>query len=209
MFGLDFVIKVVVISASGALAPGPLTASAVAIGSSKGWRGGFDEAVGHMVVEFPLVMAIAYGLGPLLTTKSAQVALGIVGGAFLLYFSYLTALSALGRGTLIDGPAASSPSQPLFTGMALTLFNPYFIAWWVGVGTPLIVQATEYGLLGIALFYMAHVWLDYAWLTLMSSIGSMSRVKIIVYRVILAALAAMLVYYGVYMVLSSLRMLNA
>ncbi|WP_252900752.1 LysE family transporter [Vulcanisaeta sp. JCM 14467] len=29
------------------------------------------------------------------------------------------------------------------TGAALSLFNPYFIAWWIGVGTPLIMEAFQ------------------------------------------------------------------
>ncbi len=96
MLGPDFIIKVIVISASGALAPGPLTASAASLGARMGWRAGINEAIGHMTVELPLVLAIAYGLHYIFQIPIISTTFGIVGGgAFLLFFAYLTLRDAL------------------------------------------------------------------------------------------------------------------
>ena len=54
---LDFVATVVVVTASGALAPGPLSFGILMQGSKEGARSGFSCAIGHTLVEFPLVLA--------------------------------------------------------------------------------------------------------------------------------------------------------
>jgi threonine/homoserine/homoserine lactone efflux protein len=199
-----FIIKVIIISASGALAPGPLTASAVSLGARMGWRAGFNEAVGHTIVELPLVLAIAYGLHYVFQIPIVSAAFGIVGGAFLLFFAYLTFRDAL-RGNFNVNDALRYGSA-IVTGATLSLFNPYFIAWWIGVGTPLIMEAFQsMFLIGIAILYVSHVWLDYAWLTLIASLGSMSRLRVSLYRALLIALAVAITYFGITMLVSSVK----
>jgi len=201
VLGTDFIIKVIVISASGALAPGPLTASAASLGARMGWKAGLNEAIGHMTVELPLVLAIAYGLHYVFQIPIVSAVFGIIGGAFLLFFAYLTLKDALrGNFNISDVPKYGSA---IIAGAALSLFNPYFIAWWIGVGTPLIMEAFQsMFLIGIVILYVSHVWLDYAWLTLMASLGSVSRLKVSVYRVLLIVLALAIVYFGISMIIS-------
>ncbi|WP_069807440.1 LysE family transporter [Vulcanisaeta thermophila] len=203
MLGLDFIAKVIIISASGALAPGPLTASAASLGAMGGWRAGFREAIGHMVVEFPLVLTIAYGLSTVFNNPVVKVFMGLVGGSFLLFFAYLTLRDAVRAGFM--GNPSIRYASAMTTGAALSLFNPYFIAWWIGVGTPLIMQAfLTAGLVGILILYASHVWLDYAWLTFVASLGSMSRVRMSVYRGLMIVLGVAIMYFGVSMILNFL-----
>ncbi|MGC8607153.1 MAG: LysE family transporter [Vulcanisaeta sp.] len=206
MLDPGFIIKVIIISASGALAPGPLTASAVSLGARVGWRAGLNEAVGHMTVELPLVITIAYGLHCIFQIPIVSTVFGIIGGAFLLFFAYLTLKDALRSNfSISDVPKYSSA---IITGAALSLFNPYFIAWWIGVGTPLIMEAFQsMYLIGIAILYVSHVWLDYAWLTLMASLGSVSRLKVSVYRALLIILAIAIANFGISMIISLVKSL--
>jgi threonine/homoserine/homoserine lactone efflux protein len=202
MLGLDFILKVIIISASGALAPGPLTASAASLGARGGWRAGFNEAVGHMTVELPLVLAIAYGLHYVFEIPTVKTTFGLVGGAFLLFFAYLTLRDALKNPGMKDPPRYGSA---IVTGAALSLFNPYFIAWWIGIGTPLIMEAFQaMYLAGIAILYTSHVWLDYAWLTLIASLGSLSKVKAPAYKALLTALAIAIAYFGITMITNTI-----
>ena len=60
-----FLLEAVLISLSGVMAPGPMTAAAVGAGSESP-RAGALLAVGHGIVEFPLMVAILYGFGVLL-----------------------------------------------------------------------------------------------------------------------------------------------
>jgi len=202
MLGADFILKVIIISASGALAPGPLTASAASLGARGGWRAGFNEAVGHMAVELPLVLAVAYGLHYIFEIPTIEIAFGLISGAFLLFFAYLTFRDAL------KGPDTKGPPRygsAIITGAALSLFNPYFIAWWISIGTPLIMEAFQaMYLAGIAILYTSHVWLDYAWLTLIASLGSLSKVKAPAYKALLIALAVAITYFGITMIANTI-----
>ncbi|KUO79412.1 MAG: lysine transporter LysE, partial [Vulcanisaeta sp. JCHS_4] len=181
---------------------GPLTASAASLGARGSWRAGFNEAVGHMTVELPLVLAIAYGLHYIFEIPTVETTFGLIGGAFLLFFAYLTLRDALKGPGMKDPPRYGSA---IVTGAALSLFNPYFIAWWIGIGTPLIMEAFQaMYLTGIAILYTSHVWLDYAWLTLIASLGSLSKVKTIAYKALLIALAIAITYFGIIMITNTI-----
>jgi LysE type translocator. len=81
--------------------------------------------------------------------------------------------------------------------MALSLFNPFFLMWWLGVGSPLIAEALEGGVQGLLAFYAAHVWIDYAWLSLVAGLGSAARLNGKAFKGLLAGLAVLMLYFGV------------
>ncbi|WP_230972238.1 LysE family transporter [Archaeoglobus neptunius] len=191
---LSFVLKVVLISTSGALAPGPLTAATAASGLKYRWRGGFWISVGHAVVELPLVVLIALGVAAVLTRKDVAAMLSFFGGIMLLFFSYLTAKSAIKVKSLDDWGKASSP---FLTGIGLTALNPFFIAWWASVGASLIREALSlWGMAGIVVLYVSHVWLDFAWLILLAHVTSLSSFSLKIYRSLLFALAILVALFG-------------
>lgn len=196
-----FAVKVVVVSASGALAPGPLTAATAALGARSGWRAGLAAAIGHTVVELPLVLAIAYGVGGSLASPHARAALGLAGGAFMLLFAALTLKAARGG---VESRQRAPQGSALATGAALSLFNPFFLMWWLGVGSPLIAEALADGIQGILQLYVAHVWIDYAWLALVAGLGSAARLDSRAYRSLLAALALLNAYFAASTLASSL-----
>lgn len=200
-----FLVEVVVISLSGALAPGPLTASTAALGAQRGWRAGLLVSVGHMIVEFPLVIAISLGVLAAFTgSPEASLVLGLTGGVFLVCFGVMTSRDAvhaeLPKPT--ETRTLKTYGAPLSVGMTLSAFNPYFIIWWIGVGAPLIVEAISIGGFPmLAAFYISHVWLDYTWLILVASITSLSRLNATYYRIVLAALSVMVFLFGVNLIL--------
>jgi len=190
---LPFLIKVVLISSSGALAPGPLTTATMSVGVKQGWKGGFKVALGHLIVEFPLVMLIALGLYVLFRDPTFIRMSSIVGGVFMIYFGYLTIKDAFGQIS-----RSKFDSYPLIVGITLTALNPFFILWWVGIGSPLILEAiTTWGILSIFPFYVAHVWLDFAWLSVIAHATSFSGRVEKIYRVIVLVLGLLLIAFGV------------
>ncbi|MBO8181475.1 MAG: LysE family transporter [Archaeoglobus sp.] len=191
---LALLLKVALISSSGALAPGPLTAATAAIGVKKGWKGGFMVSVGHMVVELPLVFLIGMGIATF-ASEEFSIILSFVGGAFLLFFAFLTARDAVKVRSLSD---SSSFSSPVIVGISPSALNPFFIAWWLGVGSPLILEAVAlWGIAGIGLLYAAHVWLDFAWLTSLAKITSLSGFSLKFYKILLFALAILVAIFGI------------
>lgn len=62
MATLDFLATVVLLSASGVLGPGPLFLASTLRATKRGTIAGIECAVGHTLVEFPLVVGLAIGL---------------------------------------------------------------------------------------------------------------------------------------------------
>lgn len=198
---IDLLFRVVVISASGALAPGPLTAAVASSGLKKGWRAGLEASLGHTIVELPLVLLLGAGVATFFAKPKAHFILGIVGSLFLLFFGFSTI-----RESFLVGKSTETTrlkiSAPILTGIALTGLNPYFIAWWIGIGTPLISEAmAKAGLFAVLLLYVFHVWLDYAWLIFIASLSSLGRAQVKIHRGLLIVLGIIVVWFGLNMLI--------
>lgn len=201
----------VIISASGALAPGPLTTLTAAIGAKRGWRAGLLVAVGHMVVELPLVVLIAFGVIAIFEDNFTSSLLALIGGSFLLFFGILTLKDSLRLRSFngsLDSKAKKSYENPLIIGVALSALNPFFIIWWLGIGSPLVYEALRlWSFQGIALMYVSHVWLDFAWLPSVAYLASLGRFNIKFLRALLAALALAILYFAFSFIVSGLSAL--
>jgi len=195
-----FLATVVVVTASGALMPGPLFAANVLQGTRGGARSGFIISVGHMLVELPLVMIMGLGISSLLNLSGFATVVGLIGGSALIIFGVLQ-IRDVTRSSFGNEPVESAGQQKrsLLLGVALTGLNPFFIVWWLTVGLGLVVQAVELGaLLGVLIMYVSHVWMDYAWLTGTAYLAARGKTLIQArgYRLLLIGLALLLIYFG-------------
>ncbi len=208
---LNFVATVVVVTASGALAPGPLFFGLLMHGSKEGARAGFSAAIGHTIVEFPLVLALALGLLAAASQPMIKSMIWVVGGVGLIGFGLLQIYQTIKRKPdHVDVPKAKRlPASSLALGLALTGLNPYFILWWLTIGSVLIVQALAFAaIVGVLIMYVAHVWMDYAFLTTIAHMGKKSRTVVgsRYYKLVLIAFGLILVYYGATFVLDALKL---
>lgn len=161
---LFFLIQVAVISITGAMQPGPVTATAITMGAKNRWAGVL-LAIGHGIVEFPLMILIILGLGAIFQKPAAQISIGLIGGLVLLYmavsiFKSSTSTTNYERRTTND--------NPILAGIILTASNPYFLIWWATVGLALATRATQFGLHAFALFAITHWLVDLIWVTALS-----------------------------------------
>ena len=156
-----FLLKTIVISLSGVMAPGAVTAAAIAHGTQKRWSG-TQMAIGHGIVEIPLIFLLMLGLHLVFENPHVKTAIGIIGGAFLLWMAY---------GMLKDirhpdfKPASMITAGPVKTGIILSATNPYFLFWWATVGLNLALDAKDLGIFTLALFALVHWSCDLVWLT--------------------------------------------
>jgi len=158
-----FLLEAALVSASGVLAPGPMTAVTVGKGSDSPYAGSLI-AVGHGLVELPLILLVSYGLGRWLALGAVRIAIGLLGGMFLLAMGF-SMLRSLGR--LAFGSSQHARS-PLVAGALLSIGNPYFLVWWATVGAAMVVRAVAFGVWGLAAFALLHWLCDFAWCTLLS-----------------------------------------
>ncbi len=161
-----FLLEAVLISLSGVMAPGPVTAVAVSKGTKSPHAGAFI-ALGHGMVEIPLMVLILYGFGDILKITYIKAIIGLLGGLFLLKMG-LDLLKGI-KQTKID--SSNDPRSPLMAGIILTLANPYFLIWWATIGSILIFRSITFGLLGFAIFMILHWSCDFCWYYFLSTIS--------------------------------------
>jgi threonine/homoserine/homoserine lactone efflux protein len=163
---LAFLLSVVLVSLSGVMAPGPITALTLGKAARSPHAGGII-AIGHGLVEFPLMLAIWGGISYLQHSTGLRVAIGLVGGVFLL----LMGLGMLRSAVPGEAPAEKLAASALVGGAVLTAANPYFLFWWASVGASLVMTAVGFGLLGFVAFAVAHWLCDLVWLWLLSAMA--------------------------------------
>jgi len=195
---LNFAITVIVLTASGALAPGPIFFVTIIHGARSGTKSGIAFSIAHSIIEFTLVMLLALGLLSVTNEPTIRLAIGGAGGAALIVFGALQIRSSIQEPNEPKSGQASTRNLFLI-GLALTGLNPYFIIWWLTVGTNLIFLSLEFaGLVGVLFMYVCHVWVDYAWLTLIAGFAKRGA-KILQfkwYRLMIAIFGAILIYFG-------------
>jgi threonine/homoserine/homoserine lactone efflux protein len=207
-----FVATVVVVTASGALMPGPLFAASLLQGIKGGAKSGFMISVGHTLVELPLVMLMGLGISSLLNLPGFFTAVGLIGGTALIVFGAFQLRYVTGGAFSVE-PVEETKMQKrsLIIGVGLTGLNPYFIVWWLTFGLGLVVQAVELGaLLGVLVMYISHVWMDYAWLTSTSYLSARGKslLKARGYKLLLIGLALFLMYFGAGFILRTIFQFN-
>ncbi len=146
------------------MAPGPVTAAAIGMGTRSRYAG-MLIAVGHGIVEFPLMVLIVLGLGRILKLPTAQIIIGLAGGAFLLIMA-IQMLKSL-RATE-EQQTKTTKSTPVLTGIILSASSPYFLLWWATVGLTLATTATGIGIWAFVIFAIVHWLCDLIWLSVLS-----------------------------------------
>jgi len=204
---LNFAATIVLVTASGALAPGPLSFSAISHGAKLGARGGLAFAVGHTLFEFPLIILLALGLNTIVNEPAVKLFTGVIGGLALLVFGAMQIREYFSSRFSVPKSRGTVFQNPILIGLVFTGLNPFFIVWWLTVGGSLIFEALELALLpGVILMYAFHVWMDYAWLTV---VAHFARVGINMigarwYRAIMAFFGVVLIYFGITFLVSAL-----
>ena len=144
--------------------PGPVTATAIAMGARNRYAGTL-LAIGHGIIEFPLMVVIILGLGKYFEMPKVQIAIGLAGGAFLLLMAIQGLLSLKEKA---ENKSRVLTNKPVLAGIILSAGNPYFLIWWATVGLALATQATQWGIWAFALFALTHWSVDLIWLQILS-----------------------------------------
>jgi threonine/homoserine/homoserine lactone efflux protein len=163
---LVFLSEAVLISLSGVMAPGPITAVAVGRGS-KSPHAGALVAIGHGIVEFPVMAAVFYGVGRLLQIPYVQSAIGILGAAFLVFMGAGMLRSVWRK----DSDLEATDRSPVLAGVVLSLGSPYFLIWWATVGAALVIRSMAFGVVGFLIFALAHWACDFLWCYTLSGVS--------------------------------------
>jgi threonine/homoserine/homoserine lactone efflux protein len=212
---IEFSLQVILVSTSGVLSPGPLFFINILYGSKYGSFVGLKIASGHAIVEFPLIIALSYGLYSFSYTLHLSdvifTFIGVTGGIFLILFSILQIISIL-KDKSTNSQAITNNKfnikNPITAGFIFTILNPFFLVWWLTIGSKLISDSIiNFGILeGISIIFLSHIWMDYFWLwftAFMINKGK-SIINEKVYRIFVFAISVILGIYGFYLLFMSL-----
>ena len=165
-----FLVSVMLISLSGILLPGPLFATTMEK-AAKRKTAGLLIAVGHGIVEFPLMVLIYFWLSQFVIPDVVPITVGLVGGLLMMYMGFQTFRNRNKNNQEYAGPKKDS----LMAGIWTTAANAGFILWWLTIGTALILNAQMFGLLGFSVFAVVHWLCDFVWYTVVAFIIFKSR----------------------------------
>jgi threonine/homoserine/homoserine lactone efflux protein len=196
-----FLLQVFLISISGVMAPGPVTAATIAAGT-KSRHAGIFISIGHCLVELPLLAATMLGIGFIFEYQMANMLIGLAGGVFLIWMGFDMFRDV--KNYHENQPPAKTRG-PITTGLVLSITNPYFILWWATVGLNFAKNAANLGYTVLVLFALVHWLCDMVWLEIMSfaSFKGMRLLNEKHQKIILAICAAAIMLFGIFFVAKS------
>jgi len=199
-----------VIGLSGAMMPGPLLTACFGYTVERGfWAGGPLLVAGHALLELTLVVLVLAGLGPWLSRPRVAVAIGLAGGAVLIFMGYGMVAGAMeGVADLsLQKPTQALWSNPVVAGVLVSLSNPYWSLWWATIGLKYLALSREAGRGGVAAFFLGHSLSDIGWYLLVAGAVALGRTAIspAVYRWIIGACGVVLIGFGVYFLVGAIR----
>ena len=198
-----FLVSVVAISLTGVMMPGPVTAVTVTRGAQHKGAGALI-AVGHGIIEIPLMLLIYFGFASFLAQTGVKIGVGLAGGLVLLWMAW---------GMIKSKPVTLTekkdlPHGSVVAGLVTSAANPYFFVWWATVGTTLLINARAFSGTGVLAFGAMHWVCDLGWLYLVSWAVFKSK-KLwtpMVNRVVFGICAAILVGFGGWFIYSGINL---
>ena len=199
---------------SGALVPGPMLAVTLGETPGSGPATGLFVALGHSILELALLIAILLGFDALFTSPAVSSAIGLIGGAMLVFMGATMILEARKAapatpGATLGGRRRSVPGL-MYEGVYTSVSNPYFFLWWATVGLGYIVISRKFGPAGIAVFYAGHISADIVYYSFVSATLHFGRGTLGArgLKALSVACAAALLCFGAYFAHSGLKGLS-
>ena len=184
------------------MSPGPISTAIVSQAPRRGWQVGPLVATGHSLLELLMVFLITLGLGTILARQNVQIAIAFTGALLLAWMGGMLIWDVL-RGRIrlpgqVEGSSSLAPVQLVTLGVAATVTNPFWYAWWVTVAAGYLAQAQAASMPAVLAFYAGHISADYAWDTVLSTVvgGGRRWMTDGLYQFLLFACGAFFLYLG-------------
>ncbi len=126
---------VVVTSLSGVMMPGPMFTVTLAKSYKSPWAGA-QVSLGHAVIEVPLILLIYFGAAHFFQNSIVQLVLSVLGGGMIVWMG--VGLFRARREVARQGRDATYSA--FVAGILMSGLNPFFLVWWVTVGSLLLMN---------------------------------------------------------------------
>ena len=160
LFALAFVTGL-----SGAMMPGPVLVAVIGQTTAQGFRAVLGLITGHALLELAIVALLMAGLRATLRRPAVRGAIGLVGGAVLVWMGGDMVASAGEVSLSLNAQGSAAASWPLLLlwGAGLSAANPYFSGWWATVGAGQLAHMAPQTRAEYGAFYLGHEAADYGW----------------------------------------------
>lgn len=195
---------------SGAMAPGPVLSVTISETSKRGFAAGPLVVLGHGILEFILVIALALGASRFVGGEGFLQVVSVAGGFVLFWMGTAMAVRVI-KGTVAFSTAGKrqkeSPLGPVSLGGITSLANPFWYIWWATIGLTYILQSLRYGKVGISVFFAGHILSDLVWFSLVAFVVAFGKrfLSDQVYRALTFACGAFLIGMGIYFLRLGIR----
>lgn len=163
-----------VIAIGAVISPGPVSTAIVSQSPRRGWLVGPLVAAGHTSLEAIMVILLAIGFSGILGNPIIETLIAIIGGALLAWMGIALIRDTWQRKIRLPskepGIVTMNTRQLIGLGMLATISNPFWYAWWVTVAAGYLFQAKEVSLILVLAFYLGHIFVDFTWDTLLSTV---------------------------------------
>jgi len=160
---LPILLSVVVISFSGVMMPGPMTAVTLAKSYKSPWAG-TQIALGHAIIEVPMILLIYFGFAQFFQNDIVRLVLSVVGSGMILWMG----ISMFRARVEVVEKGKDLPYNSFTAGILASVFNPFFLLWWATIGGMLIMRILDFGTAGLIVFIIIHWSCDLLWLSVFS-----------------------------------------
>jgi len=154
---------VVLTSLSGVMMPGPMFTVTLAKSYKSQWAGA-QVSLGHAVIEVPLILLIYFGLAQFFQNIVVQLVLSVLGGGMIVWMG----VGLLRARKEVAREGKDTTYSAFAAGIIMSGLNPFFLVWWVTVGSLLLMNFLAFSPQGLALFIVVHWLCDLVWLSLVS-----------------------------------------
>jgi len=143
--------------------PGIMTAMTIAKSYKSPWAGPY-VALGHAVIEIPLILLIYFGFAQFFQNTVVQLVLSILGGGMIIWLGIAMFRA---RAEVVHG-GKDLPYNAVTAGIITSVLNPFFWVWWAIIGSMLVMKFHDFGTTGLMAFTLTHWLCDLVWLSLIS-----------------------------------------
>ncbi|MBN1516129.1 LysE family transporter [Candidatus Sumerlaeota bacterium] len=209
---LRFFFLALVTALSGAMMPGPMLAAVISQTALQGWRACAGILLGHAILELGILGLMAFGFQRALARRGTRAAIGLIGGAALLWMGADMLRCAGGISLELAVQEAKYISLPMLVllGAMVSIANPYFTGWWATIGAGQVAQLAPRTFREYTAFYIGHEGGDIVWYGFIAAavITGRNWLSDEIYRMMIYFFGVVLLALGLLFLVISVRLLR-
>jgi threonine/homoserine/homoserine lactone efflux protein len=194
---------------SGALVPGPMLTVTISDSLNKGFIAGPMIVIGHFIAELSIILLIFAGLEWFISSATAVLIIGTLGGFMMLIMGYRI-IGSNPLNEIKENKGICKSYGPVLSGILTSLSNPFFFIWWATIGWAFMFKGLELaGILGVLGFLIGHWTSDMGWFSLVSFFTSRGSNVMTekYYKIIMNISGVFLMILGAYFVLNAQKII--